>query len=281
MEETGQAEVLQETTNAPIENQTYIESDGTLKDGWVNLLDEDIRNEKSLATHRNIKTLAKTFVNAQRMVGKDKVAIPNENSSEGDWEAFYTAAGRPDSQDGYQMKRPDNLPEEYWNENFAKEAAGLFHKIGLNNKQAEALLKFNTENTLKVVNDGKIAKEQNLAELNTKLYEKWGNAYDQKIHLGNAAIEEGVDGDEEFKQRLLEKVNSDPDLIMFASNLGGKFAEHKGPNFGAIPTPADVQEQITTLEHNPLYLHGTKPERMAIADKLMKLREVLSKQKKG
>ena len=82
----------------------------------------------------------------------------------------------------------------------------------------------------------------------------WGAAYEQKKHLGNRAIEEGVSViqngakivDQEFKERILKKFGNDPDFIRYSSNLGSKFAEAGSIRVDLVPTPADLQAQIDT-----------------------------------
>ena len=43
------------------------------------------------------------------MVGKDKVVVPDANSSEEDWAAFYRKAGLPESIDTYELSAPEGL----------------------------------------------------------------------------------------------------------------------------------------------------------------------------
>jgi len=245
-------------TTEPPKVTSFIADDGSLKEGWTGVLDEGYRNEKCLATVKNFKTLAKFAVDTKRMVGENKIAIPTEKSTEQEWNEWYKAAGRPETAD-YGFKRPDNLPEEYWNPDFAKNAQELMHKIGLSRKQAEALFKFNTENVLRTLNDEKIADETEDIALKEGLHQDWGSAYEQKVHLGNCAVEEGCAGDTEFKERIKDKFCNDPDFIRFAANLGGKFAEHKAPGFSNVPTPSDIQTKINELMQSDAYKNGQHP----------------------
>lgn len=238
---------------------SFIGEDGTFKEGWTGVLDEGYRNEKCLTTVKNFKNLAKFAVDTKRMVGENKIAIPSEKSTEQEWNEWYKAAGRPETSEDYNFKRPDSLPEEYWNPDFAKSAQTLMHKIGLSKKQAEALFKFNTENVMKVRNDEKIAAETEMVNLKDGLFRDWGNAYEQKVHLGNCAVEEGCGGNVELKERIKEKFCNDPDFIRFAANLGSKFAEHKSPNFSSVPTPSDIQTKINELMQSDAYKNGRHP----------------------
>lgn len=280
-------EMNQEPVVAPVAESTpqevpqkvtdFISGDGSLKEGWSNvLLDEGMRGEKSLYTFKNIKDPFKSFLATKKMVGANVVKIPTDVSTELEWGAYYDAGGRPKTAADYGFKRPDNMPEEHWNEPLAKAAQELMHKIGLSRKQANELFKFNNDNVLAALTNEKNSAEAQEQGIKQELFTRWGNAYDQKLHLGNCAVEEGCGGESaEFRARVLEKINADPDLILFTSNIGSKFTEHKGPKFDAIPTPSDIQSQIDAIEQNPLYLKGTQKQRMELATKAMELRAKL------
>ena len=73
---------------------------------------------------------------------------------------------------------------------------------------------------------------------------KYGNALEQKKHIGNMAIDQAVNGDKELQERIASKFGDDPDFIEAMINLGDKFVEH-----GAIPSkiqPADTPDVIQT-----------------------------------
>ena len=256
---------------------SIIDADGTFREGWRNVLDEKIRDEPYLKEVKNIQGMANSVVSARRMVGKNKIAIPTEDSSEEEWLAWHDAGGRPKTAADYNFKRPDNFPQEHWNDNLAKSAMELFHKIGISTKQGKAILEFNNSNVMTALKAQKDAIIANRQEINDGLYKDWGAAYEQKKHLGNYAVEKGTNGDEEFKSRLLSKFGDDPDFIRYSSNLGSRFAEHGDIVASHIPTPADIQTQIDEIEQNPLYLKGTQDQRMKLANQVMKLREKIAK----
>jgi len=273
-EETGQTETSTETetTSAPLVN-----ADGELREGWRDTLPEDIRGEKVFDRVSNFEGVMKSLASAEKMIGRDKVPIPTEASTDVEWDAFYVAGGRPETAADYNFTRPEELPEEqpeeHYNQELATAAQELFHKIGLSKKQANALFAFNNNNAIaqlaKNAQDDKFAME----ELKNGLYKDWGNAYEQKKNFGNVAIEEGVRGDEEFKIRLTQKFGNDPDFIRFAANLGSKFSETGSPPAAMIPTPGDIQDQINAIEQSPAYKSKDKKIRFAAAEKAMRLRE--------
>ena len=235
-------------TEVPLVNH-----EGVLRDGWRDTLPEDIRGEKVFDRVSDFEGAMKSLASAERMVGKDKIPIPNEASSDVEWDAYFVAGGRPNTAGDYNLTRPEELPEEYYNQELATAAQELFHKIGLSKKQADALFTFNNNTVITQLAKNVQDAELEAGTLKDGLYSDWGNAFEQKKHMGNVAIETGTNGDVEFKERLTVKFGNDPDFIRFASNLGGKFAEAGSPAAASIPTPADIQESIDNEIANPAY----------------------------
>lgn len=265
-----------------------VNSDGELREGWTGILDEDLRDESYLKEAKTLQGIARSVVSARAMVGKDKIVKPNEASSEADWDAYYVAGGRPDTAGDYNLTRPDELPEENYNQDLANAAQDLFHKIGLSQKQADALFAFNNNNVIALL--AKNAQDSEFAAKTLKdgLYAKWGNAFEQKKHLGNVAVESGTLGDVEFKDRLLQKFGNDPDFIEYSANLGSKFAEAGSPDAKMIPTPSDIQARIDEETHKASYgldyaKHGfTKAQHKAQVDLVSRLfQEKVSSTKTG
>lgn len=261
-------------TGEPTPTEPLVNHEGVLRDGWRDTLPEDIRGEKVFDRVSDFEGAMKSLASAERMVGKDKIPIPNEASSDVEWDAYFVAGGRPNTAGDYNLTRPEELPEEYYNQELATAAQELFHKIGLSKKQADALFTFNNNTVITQLAKNVQDAELEAGTLKDGLYSDWGNAFEQKKHMGNVAIETGTNGDVEFKERLTVKFGNDPDFIRFASNLGGKFAETGSPAAASIPTPADIQEsidnEIANLAYGTDYMkHGfTKAQHQAQVKKV-------------
>ncbi len=218
-----------------------VSADGALREDWRNSVPEDIRTDQVFDRVSNFEGIMKTLSSGARAYGKDKIAIPTEASSEAEWGEWHKAGGRPETAGDYNFAKPETLPEEFYSKELATAAQELFHNLGLSKKQADALFEFNNNNVIAQLTqntqDAEIAKKQ----LTDGLYAKWGNAYEQKKHFGNAAIESGTGGDAEFKARLLEKFGNDPDFIEFSSNCGSKLQETGSIKIESIPTPGDTK----------------------------------------
>lgn len=233
-------------TTPPEPPTRMVNDDGTFAENWHTMLkDESLHEDKTLPRIRDIENLAKSYVHVRKQVPLDKTAIPNENWTDSDWDAWYDAGGRPKTAADFNIVRPKDYPEELWDDNRAKGYQEFFHKIGLSKKQSDALVAFNNEQTLAIKQTLDQQEETEFTDLKDALHKKWGAAYDQKVHLGNIAIEKGAKGDLDYKERIIEKINADPDLIEFTSNLGSLFAEHKIVEDTQIPTPGDIDIQIS------------------------------------
>lgn len=246
MSDEGNATVSEETPAAPV---ALADENGVLKEGWLDKLDEEYRGESYLKEAKDIQGLAKGTVHARRMVGKDKMVIPTEESGDEVWDEYHRIGGRPDTVLDYGFKKPDDFPDEHWSDEYALKAQEILHKYGGSKKLGDALLALNIESSKAAQEAKRQAEEFEFDRISNVLDTEWGMARDQKMHLGNIAVVEGTknkDGtvDEERKARILEKVNADPDLVWFASNLGGKFSEHGVIHDAGIPTPGDLDTKI-------------------------------------
>ncbi len=251
---------------------TAIDAEGNFKEGWLNLLDEDIRGESYLKEAKNVPAVMRSLVHARRMVGKDMVSVPNENSTEAEREEFYTAIGKPSTPEDYNIKRPNDFPEAHWSPELATAAQQMFHKLGLTEKQVAGIVEFNNANTLQTLQSQEQSSQLVHDERVAGLQKEWGDAFEQKKHLGNVAIEQGTGGDGEFKDRIVEKYGSDPDFVKFAANLGGKFAEHGTvvPEM-MIPTPSDMDIQIKELMAKDAYLNADNPQHKQLVEQVQAL----------
>jgi len=261
----------------PAAPPVYFGTDGVLNEGWQGTLDEDLREEKSLLSFKSVGDLAKSFVNTKKMVGKDVIAVPTDASSESEWQEYHKAGGRPETVADYNLKPPEGFPEELaikiFPEARMEQWKERLFKGGVSQKAATTLINAYAQDMQADFQAIEQAKEAVKAELVGKLSTEYGAAFDQKLHLGDIAFEEGINGDETMKESLAY-LREDPNAIRLLVNLGEKFSEGKPPSFSAIPTPSDLDDQIAALMADPLYTKGTQKERMKIAEKIMAIRKL-------
>lgn len=260
--------------------------DGSLKDGWKNLLDEDIREEKSLDQFNHINGLAKSFLHTKKMVGAEVIKKPDQNSTEQEWNAYYDAGGRPATALDYGFTKPDELPPEHYDEKFAVEVMEFFHKIGLSSKQAKAVFDFNNNHVIENLKTLAHNDELEVQQAKDELIKEMGVAYQTREHLGNVAIEIGCKGatpsaekDSELKDIIIDEYGANPFFARMMMNIGKHFAEHESVVVSGVPTNTDIQKQIQEIMAKPEYSSKEKKIRQPLVDEVQRLYVQLNKSK--
>ena len=170
--ETPSTETQQ--TQQPISSTT--EQPAVAK-SWKEAISEEYRTDPNIEKFTEIDALAKSYINATKMIGQDKVAVPNENSTEDQWNEVYTKLGRPESADKYKLEaNSEVVPID---ENAIKTFAETSHKLGLNNKQAQGILEYYKNMMEGTAQQSKIDSETSQAQAEQELRQEWGKSFDE------------------------------------------------------------------------------------------------------
>ena len=110
----------------PVLSGDPVETTPEVSTDWKANLSDEVRADKSLENIKDIEGLAKSYVHAQKLVGADKIPVPNKYATDKDWDAVYEKLGRPKSSDGYKYELPeDQKVDETALKNFSSQA----HKL--------------------------------------------------------------------------------------------------------------------------------------------------------
>jgi len=153
-------------------------------------LPEDIRINPSItaAGIKDAETLARSFINAQKMIGKDKIALVNENSTDEEKAEFFKALGRPETADDYVKIGDDvikaiNMPKEVIKSMFKS-----IHDAGLSTKQAKGVTDFVTGMLKEQVDAHAAARLTKHTDAEATLKSEFKEDYDSKITIANEVI---------------------------------------------------------------------------------------------
>lgn len=172
-------------------------------DDWRASLPEDLRDDQSLKVFKDVGALAKGFVETKKLVGQQSLAVPGEGATEGEWNSFYKALGRPDAPEGYGLEMPaeEKVPKGvYVSEGLHQGFVSLAHKVGLMPGQARVLqegfmgLLGEEAATLEATDNAAFEKAE------TALKDEWVNDFEKNRELARraAATVFGTDGMEEL-----------------------------------------------------------------------------------
>ena len=253
------------TTTETTAPQSFVDDKGNFTEGWENaFLTEDQRANARVSDGRvkSVQGLLDTVINSDKMISGDKILKPSDSFSDTDWDAFYTAGGWTNQE--VPIVAPEGLPEGIWSDDRAKKFSEGFNKLRLNPQQQAGIIEMYNADLKEDITNHSNNSETAMAELKAGLVTDWGNAFAQKEHNANFAVEKGTKGDVEFKERVLQKFGNDPDFIRYNANLGGDFSEA-----GSIPisnqsaTPADLQTKINEIMKSDAFMKATHPDHKA------------------
>ena len=277
MSEETQATVAEEqqtpTQSEPTTTATTTEAPARFIDG----LAEDMRNEPSLQNIQDINQLAKGYVHAQRMVGADKIALPNKHATDEDWNQVYLKLGKPESPEGYEVKY--NPPVEGMEATHLPGFQEAAHQAGLNSNQAQKLLDWYSgiessalESETANVQAGRATAEQDLRK-------EWGLAYDKKLAEANNVF--GKFFGDEFKDIKLEdgsSLGNNANFIKALNSLANNFSEDSvtadQQTSGAM-TPKEAEAEIAKLTvPGSAYWDKLHPNHTRAVEEVFQLRQM-------
>jgi len=223
-----------------------------LPDNWRDTLPDDLKNEASLGVYKDVGSLAKSLVNAQKMIGKDKIVKPTENSSPEEWKAAMHALGVPEDVNKYDLGlTPEKAKVD---KEFLEQFKVSAHSLGILPKQATKLVEWFGDINEKAMKaefdkyDGMIKKGLD------NLKAEWGDAYQDKIAGARHVIKEMVD--EPTAKALLESgIGKNPAVLklldaMYKKTFGEKPIRDGQPGDGYM-TPEQAKTARLDLMRDP------------------------------
>ena len=243
---------------------------------FLESLPEELRNEPSLRTFTDPGALAKSYVNAQRMIGADKIALPGKSATPDEWREVYTKLGAPTEASGYKFEGDSPLQDVYMN-SFREHAL----KAGLNSSQANEMMNF-VRSTVDGMNEGmsQSADEARYAA-EQELRQEFGQAFEQRLELAQMAAQNLLGSTEMFDNIQLSDgrmLGDHPDIIRMFSNLASQIGEDNlaGETTELIMTPEEASRQIAEMtRRDGPYFDRMHPEHETYVAEVLRLREYM------
>jgi hypothetical protein len=238
-------------TEAPVENNEAPVSNVELPENWKEALAEEFRNDPSLGTINSVQDLAKSYVNAQKMIGADKIQLPNKYDDGTQLRNVLTKLGLPQELDQYEIT-PKNveLPEE------SQEAFNAFkshaHKLGLLPQQAQEMFEFLHNQGIE--QDKQLIEQQEKFEQEAiaNLQKEWGAAYNNKVSLAQQAVKHVAGEDEALYNQLISpEFGNNPAVVKAFARIGEMLSEDRIinglPKDDMAKSPSEAQKEIEMI----------------------------------
>ena len=211
MNETEQQAIQPEQTQAslPIETPAEAASGSGSRSEFLQQLPEQIRDHPSLQSINDVGNLGLSFVNAQRLIGADKLPLP-KNPTEEDLSNIYSKLGRPDEPSGYALQADGQTLSE----TDVNTVSDIFHKLGLSKQQANGVIDYYKSSVQQTTEAMSKDAAQQKTEIEQKLKAEWGADYDAKVNEASKAVTD-IAGEELLSMVLQDgtKVGNHPAFI--------------------------------------------------------------------
>jgi hypothetical protein len=199
---------------------------GTITPDWREGLDPSIKEHPALSTFKTPGDLAKSYVNAQHLIGKEKLPVPSKEATldSEEYSLVFDRLGRPSDPKGYvlpdlQMPQGFQPPEEMIND-FKTKA----HSIGLLPAQVAELYKYDYERQVAQAQQIEAKQTEELQATETALRKKFGKAYDARLASVNGLIQKF--GGEEVASVIAQTgMGRNEKFLTFLSEIAANFGE--------------------------------------------------------
>jgi hypothetical protein len=230
---------------------------------WSDTLPEDIRSSPVLASVPDVATLAKNYINAEKMIGAKRIAVPGQNAQPSEWDGVWNALGRPETHDKYGKPTAvpaDGLVMDQANvDNFRSQA----HKLGLTDSQFRGVMDFYigglNQNHKSIMGSMETAR----ASATEALRRDWGDKFDANMDVAKTALRT-FGGDDVF-QELESGLGNHVGLIRMLHTIGTRISEGRtrdgGPGMGGLKGSTQAVQEIETLKMDSEFQKALNGER--------------------
>ena len=246
---------------------------------WKDTISEVYRNDPNIEKFTEIDALAKSYINATKMIGQDKVVIPTNNSTEEHWDEVYSKLGRPESADKYTLDAKSEVVN--FDEAAIKSFAEQSHKLGLNNKQAQGILEFYKNNMEGTAQQSKIDTETAQAQAEQQLRQEWGRDFEGKVKQAGALAKANINP--EVLDMTLQngtRLGDHPEIIKGFAKIAGMMQEDKivATESENAQSVNNIEEEISSIvnDRNGPYWNKGHPDHDKMVQQVYTLREMLN-----
>jgi hypothetical protein len=263
-------DVVQNNTEATLVSENQ-------ETNFKDLIPESFKEEKALDNFNNMEDFVKSYLHAQKLVGADKIPVPNKHSTEEDWHEVFKRLGAPETPEDYKYNLKDVELDQNQVQEFNKEA----HKLGLLPRQAESLIKFYNEMNSNNAASQEEAAAQAQLQTETELKKEYGPQFSKRLDQAKKLAVNSLGSDflENTYLKDGSRLGDNIKVIKAFSELADKLSEDeiiKGDGSDYM-TAKDIEKEINELtQEGSAYWIKTHPNHNKAVQEVLKLREMLN-----
>lgn len=222
---------------------------------FLQMIPEELREHSSLSSIKDVENLARSYVNAQRLIGADKIPLPH-NPTDEDLDNIYSRLGRPENAEGYSIEADGQI----LNEEAVSGYKDVAHKLRLTPEQASGVLEYYKAVSLGSMEQMQASQSESMAKVETELKSEWGDAYESKVTAAANVVREFASTDM-LDMQLADgtKVGNHPEFIRAFAKIAD--FRHSVTSEDTVSDPAQTaftskeaaKAEIESIMRSPVY----------------------------
>ena len=154
-----------------------MDAQGAFAPEWYNRFNDLQPYAASLAKFRRPEALAKSYAHLERFRGYPDPSDAKRMAS------FRSVVGLPESAELYSIVRPDDTPDEAWDEGMATALAKVAYEYGVPAPAMAAITEKYVGESKRMLEACRAHEEAAIEQADIELQEEWGRAYDDNMRM--------------------------------------------------------------------------------------------------
>ena len=231
------------TLHTPEALPPLMDEQGAFSPEWYTRFEELQPYAASLSRFRRPEALAKSYAHLERLKGYPDPADAQRMA------AFRTAVGLPEKADDYSLPRPEDTPDEAWDDELAGTLAKVAYEYGVPAPAMAALSEKYVGESRRMLEACRAHEQAAIEQADTELQEEWGRHYEDNMHTVGSFLEHlgaqaGVDVRKLAENPAL-RANADFARLMLAAAR----TTQEAPMHAGEPTRA--KDEAYRIAHDP------------------------------
>ena len=221
---------------------------------WKASLPPEFANNPVIATFKDPTELARSWDNAQKLIGAKRIALPGEKATDQERDEFFKAIGRPETVDKYTEGTVKPIEGMVVDKEGLTKAKETFFKLGLTDSQQKGIMDFyfggvnQAHQTIdKTLTTNKVAAEESL-------HKEWGDQYEANLgvvknvlhHFGSPELATDLEGQLGNNLGLVKMLHKFGTTLSEDKTLNQKFSVQTG-------SPAAAQARLAELRSDAAF----------------------------
>lgn len=212
---------------------------------WLGAVPEELTT--AARKFKDPEAMLRSYVSLEQKMGRS-VELPNKDAGPEEIERFYSCLGRPETPDGYDVRRPD-LPDALapTEADAAREKSFLtaMHKSGATPAAVQAAFDWYYDQARALLESGRAAAEEESQAREAELRRVWGRDYERNNGLAKRALREfaGPAGADR-----LSALMGQAEVLRIFAKIGQRIGEDAMVTSEAMPDSADgLRKELDAL----------------------------------